>query len=68
MTTGYCETIALATLAHVSISEMQSDIYELTVTAIVIMNIMDRVFNTYYWMEKILEYELSTWQVIDCKF
>ena len=32
-------------------SKMLSGIYELAVTAIVIMNIPDRVFNTYCWMK-----------------
>ena len=31
--------------------EILSGIYELAVTAIVIMNMLDRVFNTYCWME-----------------
>ena len=41
----------MTTLACMKMCEMPSGIYELAMTAVVIMNMQGRVFNTYCWME-----------------
>ena len=51
-------------LASMNMCEMLSGIYELDVTAIVIMNMQHRVFRIYSEWKILLEFEMNTCQIV----